>query len=96
MSKDEAIERLTDMTDRYPMDVGQDGMAPMVMKRNVANLYDYLSGTWAPLEPAAVLCSSRQNTDHQPNAKENTMPRLKPITSKEQVPPGTVRSPMQS
>jgi len=48
MSKDEAIERLTDMTDRYPMDVGQDGMAPMVMKRNVANLYDYLSGTWAP------------------------------------------------
>jgi hypothetical protein len=22
-------------------------MAPMVMKRNVANLYDYFSGTWA-------------------------------------------------
>ena len=27
MSKDEAIEKLTDLTDRYPMDVGQDGMA---------------------------------------------------------------------
>jgi cyclase len=47
MTKDEAIVRLTDMTDRYPMDVGQDGMAPMVMQRNVANLYDYLSGTWS-------------------------------------------------
>ena len=46
MTKDEAIERLTDMTDRYPMDVGQDGMAPGVMKRNVANLYDYLTGNW--------------------------------------------------
>ena len=34
---------LTAMTDRYPMDVGQDGMAPSVMKRNVANLYDYLT-----------------------------------------------------
>jgi len=31
-------------TDRYPMDVGQDGMAPMVMRLNVANLYDYLTG----------------------------------------------------
>jgi glyoxylase-like metal-dependent hydrolase (beta-lactamase superfamily II) len=46
MTKDEAISRLTDMTDRYPMDVGQDGMAPMVMKRNVANLYDYFTGAW--------------------------------------------------
>lgn len=32
------------MTDRYPMDVGQDGMAPRVMKRDVANLYNYLTG----------------------------------------------------
>ena len=48
MTKDEAIERLTDMTDRYPMDIGQDGMAPGVMKRNVANLYDYLTGAWTP------------------------------------------------
>jgi cyclase len=44
MTKDEAIEKLTDLTDRYPMDVGQDGMAPGVMKRNVANLYDYFTG----------------------------------------------------
>ena len=48
MTKDEAIARLTDMTDRYPMDVGQNGMAPMVMKRNVANLYDFLTGAWKP------------------------------------------------
>lgn len=44
MTKDEAIANLTAMTDRYPMDVGQDGMAPMVMRINVANLYDYLTG----------------------------------------------------
>jgi glyoxylase-like metal-dependent hydrolase (beta-lactamase superfamily II) len=46
MTKDEAVALLTHMTDRYPMDVGQDGMAPMVMKRNVANLYDYLTDAW--------------------------------------------------
>jgi glyoxylase-like metal-dependent hydrolase (beta-lactamase superfamily II) len=44
MTKDEAIEKLTALTDRYPMDIGQDGMAPGVMKRNVANLYDYFTG----------------------------------------------------
>jgi glyoxylase-like metal-dependent hydrolase (beta-lactamase superfamily II) len=44
MSRDEAVGALTAMTDRYPMDVGQDGMAPMVMKLNVANLYDYVTG----------------------------------------------------
>jgi hypothetical protein len=44
MTKDEAVARLTAMTERYPMDVGQDGMAPMVMRLNVANLYDYLTG----------------------------------------------------
>jgi glyoxylase-like metal-dependent hydrolase (beta-lactamase superfamily II) len=43
-TREEAIERLTDFTARYPMDVEQDGMAPMVMRRNVANLYDYLTG----------------------------------------------------
>ena len=32
------------MTDRYPMDVEQEGMAPMVMRMNVANLYDYVTG----------------------------------------------------
>ena len=42
MRKDEAIEDLTDMTDRYPMDVGQDGTSPRVMKMNVANLYDFI------------------------------------------------------
>jgi len=45
MSKDEAVATLTAMTDRYPMDVGQDGMAPMVMKLNVANLHDYVTGS---------------------------------------------------
>jgi len=47
LSRDEAISSLTDLTGRYPMDIGQDGMAPSVMKRNVANLYDYLTGTGA-------------------------------------------------
>jgi cyclase len=41
VAKDEAVATLTAMTDRYPMDVEQAGMAPMVMKMNVANLYDY-------------------------------------------------------
>jgi cyclase len=44
MTKDESVGNLTAMTDRYPMDVGQDGMAPMVMRLNVANLYDYVTG----------------------------------------------------
>jgi len=49
MTKEEAVAQLTGMTDRYPMDIEQEGMAPLVMKRNVANLYDYLTGTWKPL-----------------------------------------------
>lgn len=44
MTKEDAIENLTDMTDRYPMDVGQDGTSPRVMKMNVANLYDFVLG----------------------------------------------------
>jgi glyoxylase-like metal-dependent hydrolase (beta-lactamase superfamily II) len=44
MTRDESVARLTAMTDRYPMDVEQDGMAPMVMRLNVANLYDYVTG----------------------------------------------------
>jgi hypothetical protein len=44
MSKDEAVGKLTAMTDRYPMDVGLEGQAPRVMRMNVANLYDYLTG----------------------------------------------------
>ena len=41
MTKDEAMASLTDMTERYPMDVEQEEMAPHVMRLNVANLYDY-------------------------------------------------------
>ncbi len=44
MNKEECLANLTAMTERYPMDVGQDGMAPHVMRLNVANLYDYLTG----------------------------------------------------
>ena len=44
LGKEAAVASLTAMTDRYPMDVEQDGMAPMVMKLNVANLYDYVTG----------------------------------------------------
>jgi hypothetical protein len=32
------------MTERYPMDVGLEDAAPRVMRMNVANLYDYLTG----------------------------------------------------
>jgi len=45
MTKEEALDQLTAMTDRYPMDVGLEGQAPRVMRMNVANLYDYLTGT---------------------------------------------------
>ena len=44
MTKDEAVANLTKMTDRYPMDVEQEGMATSVMRMNAANLYDYLTG----------------------------------------------------
>jgi len=44
MTKDDCVAKLTVMTDRYPMDVGQDGMAPRVMQMNAANLYDYVTG----------------------------------------------------
>jgi cyclase len=44
MGKEEAVDRLTAMTERYPMDVGLEGHAPRVMRMNVANLYDYLTG----------------------------------------------------
>lgn len=45
MTKEEAVDKLTAMTDRYPMDVGLEGAAPRVMRMNVANLYDYLTKT---------------------------------------------------
>ena len=41
MTRDEAVENLTGLTDRYPMDVGQDGTSPRVMRMNAANLWDY-------------------------------------------------------
>ena len=44
MKKDQCVTGLTALTERYPMDVGQDGMSPRVMRLNVANLYDYLTG----------------------------------------------------
>jgi cyclase len=44
MTKEQCVNDLTAMTGRYPMDVGQDGMAPMVMKMNVTNLYDFVTG----------------------------------------------------
>jgi len=44
MNKEECLANLMAMTERYPMDVGQDGMAPRVMQLNIANLYDYLTG----------------------------------------------------
>ena len=45
MAKDEAIEKLTAMTDRYPNDFGQDGQSPRIIKMNVANLYDFFTGS---------------------------------------------------
>jgi hypothetical protein len=44
MTKEEALDKLTAMTERYPMDVGLEGQAPRVMRMNIANLYDYLTG----------------------------------------------------
>ena len=48
LNREEAVSTLTDMTERYPMDVEQEGMAPMVMRISAANLYDYLTGSWPP------------------------------------------------
>ena len=36
------------MTERYPMDVEQEGMAPVVMRISAGNLCDYLTGNWPP------------------------------------------------
>jgi len=44
LTKDQAMDTLTALTHRYPMDVEQDGMSPRVMRMNVANLYDYVTG----------------------------------------------------
>ena len=50
-SKEQCLAELTALTDRYPMDVGQDRMAPQVMRLNVANLYDYLTGAGIHANP---------------------------------------------
>ena len=50
------MSRRTDSVDRrYPMDVGQDGMAPHVMRLNVANLYDYLTGAGIHAEGTKIV-----------------------------------------
>ena len=54
MTRDDVVNNLTKMTDRYPMDVGQDGMAPMVMRMSAGNLYDYLTGAWPAPEPPSL------------------------------------------
>jgi glyoxylase-like metal-dependent hydrolase (beta-lactamase superfamily II) len=43
-TRQQCVDGLTAMTDRYPMDVEQDGMAPQVMRMNAANLHDYFTG----------------------------------------------------
>ena len=48
LNREEAVATLTAMTERYPMDVEQEGMAPMVMRISAGNLYDYLTGNWPP------------------------------------------------
>ena len=60
MTSDDAVTNLTKMTDRYPMDVGQDGMAPMVMRMCAGNLYDYLTGAWPAPQPPSLPLPPRQ------------------------------------
>ncbi|MDE2843890.1 MAG: MBL fold metallo-hydrolase [Chloroflexota bacterium] len=59
MTRDEAALNLTKFVDRYPMDVGQAHMAPMVMRISAANLYDYLTGAWEPPKPATLALRPR-------------------------------------
>jgi cyclase len=59
LTRDQAVERLTAMTDRYPMDVEQDGMAPHVMRLNAANLYDYVTGAGIHRRTPAAESASR-------------------------------------
>ena len=59
MTRDEAALNLTKFVDRYPMDVGQAHMAPMVMRISAANLYDYLTGSWDPPKPASLALRPR-------------------------------------
>ena len=59
MTRDEAAQNLNKFVDRYPMDVGQAHMAPMVMRISAANLYDYLTGAWEPPKPAGLALRPR-------------------------------------
>ena len=59
MTRDEAALNLDKFVDRYPMDVGQAHMAPMVMRISAANLYDYLTGAWEPPKPASIALRPR-------------------------------------
>ncbi len=59
MTRDEAALNLNKFVDRYPMDVGQAHMAPMVMRISAANLYDYLTGAWDPPKPASLALRPR-------------------------------------
>ena len=45
LTREEAVTTLTALTGRYPMNVEQEGLAPMVMRISAANLYDYLRTT---------------------------------------------------
>ena len=59
MTRDEAALNLNGMVDRYPMDVGQAALAPMVMRISAANLYDYLTGAGEPPKPASAALRPR-------------------------------------
>ena len=54
MTREESVSTLTALIDRYPMDVEQAALAPMVMGINAGNLYDYLTGPWPPASMGAV------------------------------------------
>jgi cyclase len=54
MTREESVSTLTAMIDRYPMDVEQAALAPMVMGINAGNLYDYLTGPWPPASMGTV------------------------------------------
>ena len=54
MTREESVSTLTALIDRYPMDVEQAALAPMVMGINVGNLYDYLTGPWPPASMGTV------------------------------------------
>ena len=54
MTREESVSTLTALIDRYPMDVEQAALAPMVMGINAGNLYDYLTGPWPPVSMGTV------------------------------------------